>query len=102
MRTGRCCAAFPLPSDPEPQIVAMVVPLSPEDALARLATFGVPGPFTEPLYTCVHWDEETGRCRDYDRRPSFCRDRRRRADGLCAAGTSDAPPCILYRSGVST
>ena len=99
---GACCAAFPLPSVPEQAVLDMVIALTTEQAAARMAPFGVVVTTNEPLFTCRLWDERTGGCRDYANRPDFCRDRRRRADGLCAAGEPSLPPCrTLPREALS-
>lgn len=93
--TGRCCRDFDLPFTPdalraaaataraareaqEPtapgavarvrnaeveQIAAMVIPLRPE-----------PGAPTRYRYRCANYDEDSGDCAIYDRRPDMCRD----------------------------
>jgi Fe-S-cluster containining protein len=90
---GTCCAAFTLPRKPDhlfrdfleiadgTTIAAMAIPLTPEEAGARiLAAGGVVdhGGFVEPekghWYTCRFWDELTGLCRNYESRPEVCRE----------------------------
>lgn len=87
--TGRCCAAFTLTSgyaestyriagDKE-FMLAMLIPLSPAEATARIEAlgFGTVEPWDledrRSLFTCRHFDGETKRCREYARRPSLCR-----------------------------
>jgi Fe-S-cluster containining protein len=41
-----------------------------------------------PRYTCLHFDNETGRCRSYDQRPAMCRD-------YPNYGKPDALPCFF-------
>jgi Fe-S-cluster containining protein len=81
---GRCCAVFYLPvnhyeagrwpyfSEGE-QIAGMVVSLTPVAAELRRVRFGIPYPFRAyHAYTCVHWDEDTRLCREYETRPLMC------------------------------
>lgn len=96
---GRCCAVFPYPNTPaelreredrDSQFIAdMLVPLTADEAYERMVKFGsfpiefsngwtpalvATAPNTSPLYTCRHWDEQTGMCGAYDERPQMCRD----------------------------
>lgn len=89
---GRCCAVFPLsiplvdlvkPGSTRDRwyILDMLVTLGPqvarerwhevtgEDLPQRLAR-----PQNEQLYTCRHWNAETGLCAAYEDRPNLCRD----------------------------
>jgi Fe-S-cluster containining protein len=98
--TGACCAAFPMGAsnkngsalgelgllarlwvDPDItdglDILAMIVPLTHEEAIERRARFGGNQLDVDPeaqYYRCVHWDEDTRLCRNYENRPGMCRD----------------------------
>lgn len=89
---GLCCAAFRIPytrrelrravgrgsvTDGE-KLLDMLVPLTSKQANERNRRFGGTGDvFREEEigrhYTCVHWDEETRLCTDYEGRPGMCR-----------------------------
>jgi Fe-S-cluster containining protein len=88
---GKCCAAFAMPgiaqlrADPAsvadgPYILDMLVPLTHEQAVERWTALGFgefPAaalPADAGVFTCRHWDEETGLCGAYDQRPAMCRD----------------------------
>ena len=83
--TGECCRAFPLskltmldlhrmsekvdelslekinrPDDDAPKILSMVIPLG---------KFHMHG---SPLFTCMHWNQETKLCKNYMNRPKMC------------------------------
>lgn len=94
---GRCCSAFALNAgalealnagkacDSE-FILAMLIPLSPEEVWERTERFGLR--WKEPasenflpevgedgsprFFTCRHWSEETRLCGQYDNRPRMC------------------------------
>lgn len=84
---GDCCVAFPISAplsklwvkqDVEDglDILAMLVPLTLDEARDRRARFGVDQPVSErngPYYRCVHWDEDTRLCTNYEGRPGMCR-----------------------------
>jgi len=87
---GRCCAVFPLAAKgykqlqahPEtfvggPFMLDMIVVLTPDEATARKARFGLVVPeghtWESNVHTCRHWDEATGLCGVYDQRPLMCR-----------------------------
>lgn len=95
--TGKCCVVFNyscgIPTlqrradygDAESQfLVDMLIELSPDEAYERATRFDI-APRNEaldlrdwcdraPVYTCRHWDEETGLCGVYEDRPRMCRD----------------------------
>lgn len=93
---GRCCAVFTLNAGaldametgavPDSGfILAMLVPLTPEEALARGERYGLTWPEAPADYqpdrdeagdvrrfTCRHRDEDSRRCRAYGQRPHIC------------------------------
>ncbi len=97
---GRCCSVFYLPkTEPElrtyagrvkdgPMIRSMIRPLTFDAAAERWEAMwheplmaveahrnGIPE--SEPeghLFTCRHWDEDSGLCQTYETRPAMCRD----------------------------
>jgi Fe-S-cluster containining protein len=81
--TGKCCAAFHLPSydrlmeDPlriedGMEIVTMILPLSIEEAKAVQEEEGLDFGLKDPLFTCRWWNKETRLCMNYDHRPRMC------------------------------
>jgi Fe-S-cluster containining protein len=84
---GDCCVAFPLSSplsnlwvnqgvEDGLDILMMIVPLTLEEAANRRARFGVDQAIVDdggPYYRCIHWDETTRLCTNYDNRPAMCR-----------------------------
>jgi Fe-S-cluster containining protein len=83
---GACCAAFPLSTDVDdlagprqftdaPEILLMLVPLTPAEARARLLAVDSEMPVKPdvPYFTCRHWDRATRRCGIYEHRPHMCR-----------------------------
>jgi Fe-S-cluster containining protein len=96
--SGACCAAFPLsPSNNAGfppmtararlwidqgivdglDILAMVLPVDHEQARDRIvAVTGDEGGHVNPereYFRCVHWDETTRLCTNYEDRPEMCR-----------------------------
>jgi Fe-S-cluster containining protein len=98
--TGACCVAFPLGGNLAAwpglsargrlwvdegvnqglDILAMVIPLTHEETLHRGRRFGLHGfgPLDEPdpareYFRCIHWDEQTRLCGNYEHRPEMCR-----------------------------
>lgn len=102
-----CCAAFYFSSSHEevatraPQdaddytLKEMLVPItSPRELRERREEFGLP-PMKIPkdtshFFKCNKWDEETGLCTIYERRPKMCRDYP--YEGKCDYGCSFRPP----------
>lgn len=86
--TGQCCAAFPLTiTDADDlsgvvdgeQIRSMIVPITAEEAVERMARLYPDSPVEmrdvdKQWYRCIHWDEETRLCKIYEDRPQMCRD----------------------------
>jgi Fe-S-cluster containining protein len=84
---GACCVAFPISCtleelrerdtiEDQVDLLAMLVPLTHEEAADRRARFGVELPVRDedPAYfRCVHWDETTRLCGNYENRPGMCR-----------------------------
>jgi Fe-S-cluster containining protein len=76
--TGHCCQAFwiSLPferlaaAEDGEYLVDMLIPLGLQDL--DLADGEVVDPPAE-YYTCRHFDEIAGRCREYESRPQMCR-----------------------------
>ena len=100
---GACCAVFPLTgidrlrADPSKvadgeYILDMVIPLTLEEAKARMVGLGygeLARDMTGPegtLFTCRHWSEESRLCTAYEARPGMCRDFP--YGRACAAGCS--------------
>lgn len=85
---GGCCAVFfyhgpeEAVSDDQKFIADMLIPLTIEEAKARLERFGLdPRPSLDDderwegrAFTCRHWDEESRLCTVYSQRPKMCRD----------------------------
>lgn len=84
--TGDCCVAFPIGRSRADlwidqniedglDILAMLVPLTIQEARERRERFGLPAPTdeTREYFRCVHWDDGTRLCTNYDARPSMCR-----------------------------
>lgn len=95
--TGSCCVAFPIrPLSRAPfadlapltqlwvnqyiedglDLLAMLVPLTHEEAVERRARFGADQVLVDPdttYFRCVHWDETTRLCTNYENRPGMCR-----------------------------
>lgn len=98
--TGSCCAAFPIKrsgagryaeltsplawlwvnQDAEDglDLLAMLVPISYEEACERWdrltgAEGRRPDEPAEHYFRCVHWDETTRLCTNYENRPGMCR-----------------------------
>ena len=88
---GKCCAVFYLgrtkeewlaiedPSAEQKVIADMIIPLTNAEAVARQNDLnGNPDWQTEApeghYFTCRHWDQTTGLCTIYDRRPRMCSD----------------------------
>lgn len=85
---GDCCVAFPLSrtlddlrdpardfGDDAPKLLAMLVPLTHHEAVERRARFGVDKPALSEdraYYRCIHWDETTRLCGNYEDRPGMC------------------------------
>jgi Fe-S-cluster containining protein len=61
-------------------LLAMLVPISYEEARERWQRLaGVPADQIraedpgQELFRCIHWDEHTRRCLNYENRPAMCR-----------------------------
>jgi Fe-S-cluster containining protein len=93
--TGACCAAFVLNAGALKDlnsgkaydadfILAMLIPLSPEEVLERTERFSLRWAKTAPFalefdaegatqfFSCQHWNEETKLCGSYENRPRMC------------------------------
>lgn len=79
----------------------MLIELTPEQAQERALRFGVKLPddpsaaMPNGLYTCRHWDEDTGLCGVYEDRPRMCRD-------YPYARACDHDDCCQYRPPMKT
>lgn len=83
---GKCCAVFYYPTSPDALrarknplpddhfIADMLIGLTPDEAQARAERFEVPPADWTPgkTFTCKHWDEESGLCGVYEKRPKMC------------------------------
>lgn len=88
--TGHCCKKFYLPLTPDQikeelelsktrpprfqdfaKIAAMVIPIEPTTGMT-----GAPlrAEDVNHYYTCIHYDEQSGDCKNYEDRPTMCKD----------------------------
>ena len=99
---GKCCVVFPANNvSDETQELLGLIPLTTQQAVARMKKLGVPVPKKWyplkhlELHMCPKLDDATGRCTIYADRPQMCFDYP--YDGTCLHCGATATPEVIEK-----